>query len=158
MSAGLMGKASTSNTTSSALGAPTSGTSAQRATSQGVPYFSMSTCFIGLLQSLHEGGQFFIGPSIAYIAIRQGAKCRMAATTFDEMRSGPEAAIRAPYEGVARWLDSTSAERIAATRHEDDQFYRRHGITFGAYGTVEGAETTIPFDIIPRGIAWDEWQ
>ena len=36
-------------------------------------------------------------------------------------------------------------------------FYRRHGITFGAYGAAEGAETTIPFDIIPRVIAWDEW-
>src|SRR5260370_39261108 len=118
----------------------------------------MSTCFIGLLQAPHEGSQFFIGPSIAYIAFRQGTKCRMAAKTFDEMRSGAEGGVRAPYEGVARWLDSTSAERIAATRHEVDQFYRRHGITFGAYGAVEGAETTIPFDIIPRVIAWDEWQ
>src|SRR5690348_12017316 len=115
MSAGLIGKASTSNTTSSAVGAPTSGTSAQRATSQGVPYLSMSTCFIALLQSLDEGGQCFLGPSIAYIAIPQGAICRMAARTFDEMRSGPDGAVRAPYEGVARWLDSTSAERLAAT-------------------------------------------
>jgi uncharacterized circularly permuted ATP-grasp superfamily protein len=82
----------------------------------------------------------------------------MAAKTFDEMRSGPDDAVRAPYEGVARWLDSTSAERLAATRQEVDLFYRRHGITFGAYGAAEGSETTIPFDIIPRVIAWDEWQ
>src|SRR5215831_10739899 len=120
MSAGLIGKASTSNTTSSAAGAPTSSTSAQRATSHGVPYFSMSTCFIGLLQSLHEGGHFFIGPPLAYIAIPEGAKWRMAAKTFDEMRSGPEGAIRSPYQGVARWLDSTSPERLAATRQEVD--------------------------------------
>ena len=32
----------------------------------------------------------------------------MATKTFDEMRSGPNGAIRAPYAGVARWLDSTS--------------------------------------------------
>ncbi|MBS0539885.1 MAG: circularly permuted type 2 ATP-grasp protein [Proteobacteria bacterium] len=82
----------------------------------------------------------------------------MAARTFDEMRSGADDAIRAPYQGVARWLDNTSPERLAATRQEVDLFYRRHGITFGAYGAAEGAETTIPFDIIPRVIAWDEWQ
>ena len=82
----------------------------------------------------------------------------MTAKTFDEMRSGAEGTIREPYRGVAQWLDSTSPERLAATRHEVDQFYRRHGITFGAYGAAEGSETTIPFDIIPRVIAWDEWE
>jgi len=82
----------------------------------------------------------------------------MPAKTFDEMRSGAGGAIREPYAGVARWLDSTSPERLAATRQEVDLFYRRHGITFGAYGAAEGSETTIPFDIIPRVIAWDEWQ
>ncbi len=74
------------------------------------------------------------------------------------MKSGADGAVRAPYRGVARWLDRTSPERVAATRREVDIFYRRHGITFGAYGATEGHETTIPFDIIPRVIAWDEWQ
>ena len=86
----------------------------------------------------------------------------MAAKAFDEMNSGTGSgtggSIRAPYRGVANWLARTSPERVAATRHEVDQFYRRHGITFGAYGAVDGHETTIPFDIIPRVIAWDEWQ
>ena len=82
----------------------------------------------------------------------------VAAKIFDEMRSGAGGSIRPPYQGVARWLERTSPERIAATRHEVDQFYRRHGITFGAYGAADGAETTIPFDIIPRVIAWDEWE
>jgi uncharacterized circularly permuted ATP-grasp superfamily protein len=81
----------------------------------------------------------------------------MAAKSFDEMRSGADG-LRSPYRGVAQWLDSTSPEKLAATRHEVDQFYRRHGITFGAYGAAEGHEATIPFDIIPRVIAWDEWQ
>ena len=53
---------------------------------------------------------------------------------------------------------STSPEQLAATRHEVDLFYRRHGITFGAYGAAEAHETTIPFDIIPRVMAWDEWE
>src|SRR5262245_51400914 len=46
MSAGLIGNARTSNTTSPAPGAPTSGTSAQRRPSSGLPYRSSSTCFI----------------------------------------------------------------------------------------------------------------
>ncbi len=82
----------------------------------------------------------------------------MARQAFDEMKSGTVGAVRAPYRGVARWLDRTSPERVAATRREVDVFYRRHGITFGAYGAVDGHETTIPFDIIPRVIAWDERQ
>ena len=100
----------------------------------------------------------FVGPSIAYIVIRQGVKCRMAAKAFDEMNSGAADSVRAPYRSVADWLARTSPEKIAATRHEVDLFYRRHGITFGAYGAVDGAETTIPFDIIPRVIAWHEWE
>ena len=100
----------------------------------------------------------FVGPSIAYIVIRQGVKCRMAAKAFDEMNSGAADSVRAPYRAVANWLAQTSPEKVAATRHEVDLFYRRHGITFGAYGAVDGAETTIPFDIIPRVIAWDEWE
>ena len=63
----------------------------------------------------------------------------MAAKIFDEMRSGADGAVRMPYRGVAQWLASTSPERVAATRHEVDQFYRRHGITFGAYGDRKSA-------------------
>ena len=82
----------------------------------------------------------------------------MAAKAFDEMNSGTDGSVRAPYRGVADWLARTSPERLEATRKEVDLFYRRHGITFGAYGAAEGSETTIPFDIIPRVIAHDEWQ
>ena len=82
----------------------------------------------------------------------------MAVKAFDEMNSGADGLVRVPYRGVADWLARTSPERVAATRTEVDLFYRRHGITFGAYGAAEGSETTIPFDIIPRVIAWDEWQ
>ena len=73
----------------------------------------------------------------------------MAAKAFDEMNSATDS-IRAPYRGVADWLARTSPEKVAATRHEVDVFYRRHGITFGAYGSVDGSETTIPFDITSK--------
>src|SRR5262245_64610805 len=64
----------------------------------------------------------------------------MAVKAFDEMNSGAVDGVRAPYRGVADWLARTSPDKVAATRHEVDQFYRRHGITFGAYGAVERSE------------------
>src|SRR5437879_11937188 len=62
MSAGLIGNARTSNTTSPASGAPRSGTSAQRRPSSGWPYRSSSTCFI------------FSSPSSRHLANQQGAR------------------------------------------------------------------------------------
>src|SRR5262245_14502436 len=79
-----------------------------------------------------------------------------AMAAFDEMRSSADG-VRAPYRAVASWLQHTPMEAIEAKRREVDAFYRRAGITFGAYGAVDGHETTIPFDIIPRVIAADEW-
>ncbi|TWS95829.1 circularly permuted type 2 ATP-grasp protein [Reyranella sp. CPCC 100927] len=79
-----------------------------------------------------------------------------AMAAFDEMRSAPEG-VRAPYRAIDRWLQNTPMETIEAKRREVDAFYHRAGITFGAYGAVGGHETTIPFDIIPRVIAADEW-
>ncbi|MGE0420722.1 MAG: circularly permuted type 2 ATP-grasp protein [Reyranellaceae bacterium] len=76
---------------------------------------------------------------------------------FDEMTSAPDG-VRAPYRDVAQWLADTPAATLETKRGEVDQFYRRQGITFGAYGATDGHETTIPFDIIPRVIAHDEWQ
>ena len=101
---------------------------------------------------------FSLARRLLILRIRQGAKCRMAAKTFDEMRSGADGDARTLSRRGSSGSTSTSPEKLAATRHEVDQFYRRHGITFGAYGAAEGAETTIPFDIIPRVIAWDEWE
>ena len=75
---------------------------------------------------------------------------------FDEMTSDPQG-VRSPYREIARWLAETPAEELGAKRAEVDRFYRRQGITFGAYGAADGHETTIPFDIVPRILAWDEW-
>ncbi|MBL8836177.1 MAG: hypothetical protein JNL66_08035, partial [Alphaproteobacteria bacterium] len=75
---------------------------------------------------------------------------------FDEM--GAAETVRGPYRDIAKWLRDTPAELIAAKRREADALYRRHGITFGAYGAAAGHETTIPFDLIPRVIANDEWK
>ncbi len=74
---------------------------------------------------------------------------------FDEM-GGKQP--RSPYRQIAAWLERVPKDMLAAKRREAEALYRRHGITFGAYGAVDGHETTIPFDLIPRVLTLKEWQ
>jgi len=67
-------------------------------------------------------------------------------------------ATRAPYRLIADWLGRTPRALLQTKRREAEALYRRHGITFGAYGAADGHETTIPFDLIPRVITLDEWK
>ena len=73
-------------------------------------------------------------------------------------RSVPSADARVPYRQIAEWLRKTPGNVLSAKRREAEALYRRHGITFGAYGAAAGHETTIPFDLIPRVLALDEWR
>ena len=43
-------------------------------------------------------------------------------------------------------------------RREAEHFFRRIGITFAVYGDAEAQERLIPFDVIPRILAAQEWQ
>ena len=79
------------------------------------------------------------------------------APAFDEM-NGFDGKVRAPYSGIHSWLAATPSELILQKRREAEALYKRLGITFGAYGAAEGHETAIPFDLIPRVIAADEWR
>ena len=77
-------------------------------------------------------------------------------SAFDEM--GLETGEpRALYRKVARWLAETPADVLASRRAQAEYMFRRIGITFGVYGDEEAAERLIPFDIIPRLIAREEW-
>ncbi|MEZ6059577.1 MAG: circularly permuted type 2 ATP-grasp protein [Planctomycetaceae bacterium] len=42
-------------------------------------------------------------------------------------------------------------------RHADEELLEK-GVTFAVYGHDEGTEKIWPFDIVPRAIAWAEWQ
>jgi len=90
---------------------------------------------------------------------------------FDEMNGGSQVqaqggggqqqgqqGTRAPYAGIAEWLRQTPEALLATKRREAEALYRRHGITFGAYGAAAGHETTIPFDLIPRVMTQAEWK
>jgi uncharacterized circularly permuted ATP-grasp superfamily protein len=65
--------------------------------------------------------------------------------------------VRAPYRVIDEWLRVTDPALFANKREEADLIFRRVGITFNVYGDQAGTERLIPFDIIPRVLAADEW-
>ncbi|MCF8149224.1 MAG: circularly permuted type 2 ATP-grasp protein [Burkholderiaceae bacterium] len=80
----------------------------------------------------------------------------MKLSPYDEMHDR-DGNVRASYQGYARWQADTSAEIIQRKREEADLFFHRVGITFAVYGTEANTERLIPFDVIPRIIAAEEW-
>jgi uncharacterized circularly permuted ATP-grasp superfamily protein len=90
---------------------------------------------------------------------------------FDEMYSrlpalGQDGEVRDHYTAYARWLQTQAPKTMAARREEAEMIFRRVGITFAVYGDKDedantdegGTERLIPFDLIPRVIAAQEWQ
>ncbi|MDR3440063.1 circularly permuted type 2 ATP-grasp protein [Telmatospirillum sp.] len=75
---------------------------------------------------------------------------------FDEMY-GLDGAIRSSYDKIASWLDATPDAAFATKRAQADLLFQRIGITFAVYGSAAGTERLIPFDIIPRILAANEW-
>ncbi|MEN9499560.1 MAG: hypothetical protein RIS83_1379, partial [Pseudomonadota bacterium] len=71
---------------------------------------------------------------------------------FDEM-GAPDAA-RAAYGEIARWLAATPIAQLERKRQEAELLFRRIGVTFAVYGEGGDPERLIPFDIIPRILAW----
>jgi uncharacterized circularly permuted ATP-grasp superfamily protein len=75
---------------------------------------------------------------------------------FDEM-FGKDQSVRPPYERIAEWLKATPPEVFASKREQADLLFQRIGITFAVYGNAAGTERLIPFDVIPRILAAQEW-
>ena len=75
---------------------------------------------------------------------------------FDEMWADGSA-IRRPYQNIKAWLDSEDRSSLKAKRRDANDLFRLTGITFNVYGSSEGEERLIPFDIIPRVITSNEW-
>ena len=85
---------------------------------------------------------------------------------FDEMYSrlpaaGDAGEVREHNLAYARWLQAQDSQAMAARREEAEMIFRRVGITFAVYGDKDedgaGTERLIPFDLIPRVIAAQEW-
>jgi uncharacterized circularly permuted ATP-grasp superfamily protein len=84
-------------------------------------------------------------------------------TAFDEMfgsdaaRYADPAAARAAYARVRDWVATAPVDLMETRRRQAELFFRRIGITFAVYGDPDASERLIPFDILPRIIAADEW-
>ncbi len=74
---------------------------------------------------------------------------------FDEMNEGGR--IRPAYAGIARYLEAAGAEALEVKRREAEVLFRRIGVTFAVYNQGGDPERLIPFDVIPRVIARQEW-
>ncbi len=77
--------------------------------------------------------------------------------TYNEMNTA-SGAVRDSYRSYNDWLQATPPDVIERKRSEADIAFHRVGITFAVYGEDAGKERLIPFDIIPRIIAAQEWQ
>jgi uncharacterized circularly permuted ATP-grasp superfamily protein len=66
--------------------------------------------------------------------------------------------VRPHYRVYADWLDGKPPDFMQQKQREADTLYTRLGITFAVYGDEDGAERSIPFDIIPRILRPDAWR
>jgi len=78
------------------------------------------------------------------------------AHAFDE--TGLPGPCRPQYALIERWLDDTPRDFLLLKRREAELLFRRTGITFSVYTEGGDPERLIPFDIIPRILAPEEWQ
>ena len=78
-------------------------------------------------------------------------------TPFDEMHNA-DGTIRDPYLVLDAWLKEQPAQAMSLMSADAEGIFRRLGITFAVYGSEEGVEKLIPFDVIPRIIAAQEWR
>jgi uncharacterized circularly permuted ATP-grasp superfamily protein len=87
---------------------------------------------------------------------------------FDEMfcqlpyeRAPAAGSVRGHYQLYNDWLARQPQDTMQRRREEAEVIFRRVGITFAVYGEKDedgaGSERLIPFDVIPRIIAAQEW-
>lgn len=78
-------------------------------------------------------------------------------TAFDESID-PALGVRNVYTPFSEWLGTKDLSQLVKKSSDAELLFRRVGITFAVYGEKEGAERLIPFDVIPRILAANEWQ
>jgi uncharacterized circularly permuted ATP-grasp superfamily protein len=76
---------------------------------------------------------------------------------FDEMYNA-DGSVREPYLVLDQWLKEQPAQALSLMAADAEAIFRRLGITFAVYGSNEGVEKLIPFDVIPRIISAQEWR
>jgi len=77
---------------------------------------------------------------------------------FDELwGTSRDRAARPGFEALAKWLADIPPGELDRRQQAAETAFRSLGITFAVYGQEEAAERIIPFDIIPRVFAAQEW-
>ncbi len=76
---------------------------------------------------------------------------------FDEMTNA-DGSVRDPYLVLDEWLKEQPPQALKTMSADAEALFRRLGITFAVYGSNEGTEKLIPFDVIPRIISAPEWR
>jgi ABC-type transport system substrate-binding protein len=71
--------------------------------------------------------------------------------------NGLDGLTRPAYQELAGWLSQVPPDILQHRRREAELLFRRIGITFAVYGDSDSTERLIPFDVIPRVIAANEW-
>ena len=59
---------------------------------------------------------------------------------------------------IEQWLSIRSLDELRTLGNQAKQHFLYQGITFNVYGDQEGAERTIPYDLIPRVIEKKQWE
>lgn len=59
---------------------------------------------------------------------------------------------------IETWLCNRSLDELTALNQHAKTHFLRQGITFTVYGDTDGTDRIIPFDLIPRVIAKQQWQ
>ena len=77
------------------------------------------------------------------------------AGNFDELLTS---AGTPRHPALSDGLASLSSEMLAERQRHAEEELLEKGITFAVYGHNDGNEKVWPFDVVPRPIAWDEWQ
>ena len=75
---------------------------------------------------------------------------------FDEMLSDKDVP-RDSYAKYHSWFNDQNPKDLKRKMAEAEAVFRRTGITFNVYGDKDATERLIPFDIVPRIIAAQEW-
>jgi len=82
----------------------------------------------------------------------------MTAPSFFDETLNADGSSRDIYRQVQAWVREADPQVMETRRAQAELMFRRIGITFAVYGDEGGGERLIPFDIIPRLIAQEEWR
>ena len=78
-------------------------------------------------------------------------------SAFNEMYNA-DGSVREPYIILDQWLNEQPPQALSLMASDAEAIFRKLGITFAVYGSNEGVEKLIPFDVIPRIISAREWR